>query len=127
MIDRDALIAEAREASRHAYAPYSHYKVGAAVLCEDGRIFTGCNVENASYGLTMCAERTAIFHARVKGMTSIRAVVVYAPQMPAPLPCGACRQVISEHGPDCEIIVVDADDNVQHFSIRDLLPHSFNL
>lgn len=127
MVDRESLIAAAKEASQSAYAPYSRYKVGAAVLTGDGRIFAGCNVENASYGLTMCAERTAIFHARVHGAESIVAVAIYAPQMPAPTPCGACRQVISEHGASAEIVIVDAENSIQEFSIDELLPHSFKL
>jgi cytidine deaminase len=98
---------EARLASERAYIRYSHFPVGAAVLTEEGIIIAGCNVENASYGLTICAERNAIFHAVARrGATKILAVLVYTPTKKPTAPCGACRQVINEFGPDAEIICV---------------------
>lgn len=93
----------AKNVSEHAYCPYSHFRVGAAVLTEEGEIFSGCNVENASYGMTICAERSAVFQAVARGARKIRAVVIYTPtRNPAPS-CGACRQVINEFGPEAEI------------------------
>ena len=97
------LVAAARAAAARAYCPYSHFQVGAAVLTGSGEIFAGCNVENASYGLTICAERNAVFQAvaRGRGPLSICAVVVFTPTATPTAPCGACRQVINEFGPDC--------------------------
>src|SRR5258707_15687060 len=89
----------ARAAARGAYAPYSKYRVGAAVLAGSGKIYAGCNVENASYGLCNCAERTAIFTAIAAGERKVKAVVVYTPTRIPTMPCGACRQVINEFGP----------------------------
>jgi len=124
---QDELIAAAKRAYDHAYAPYSNFRVGAAVLLEGGEVFAGCNVENASYGLTNCAERTAIFSAvselgskRVK----IRAIAVVNDRNVACSPCGACRQVISEFGPDADIFYI-GPQGIQRSSMRELLPHSF--
>ena len=95
----------ARRGAAHAYCPYSHFRVGAAVLTGDGRISWGGNIENASYGLTICAERNAVFQAVVQsaGSTVSRAVVIYTPTPEPTAPCGACRQVINEFGPDAEV------------------------
>ena len=112
-------------ASKHAYCPYSKFPVGAAVLTDDGQIFFGCNVENASFGLTMCAERNAIFHAVSTGQTKIRAVVVTAPTDTPTPPCGACRQVINEFGPDAEIFSFGKDDRVLQLTLAQLLPAAF--
>jgi cytidine deaminase len=96
----DALFAEARKAAENAYAPYSRFRVGAALLCEDGTIITGCNVENRSYGLTICAERGAVCRGIAKGRRSFLALAIAAPDSPDPVgPCGACRQVLSEFMP----------------------------
>ena len=122
------LIAEARRACEHAYAPYSHFRVGAAILLETGEVFSGCNVENASYGLTNCAERTAIFTAvSVLGGKNvrIRALAVVNDREVACSPCGACRQVISEFGPEADVFYL-GDDGIQHSSMRDLLPNCFS-
>src|SRR5260221_5656245 len=94
----DDLKRRARDAARHAYAPYSNFPVGAAVLADDGNVHVGANVENASYGLAMCAERTAIFQAVARGARRIRAVAVYTSTQTVTTPCGACRQVIAEFG-----------------------------
>jgi cytidine deaminase len=115
----------ARSAAGRAYAPYSDFRVGAAVLGESGKIHSGCNVENASYGLTSCAERNAIFTAIGAGERAIRAVVIYTPTGKATAPCGACRQVIREFGPDALVIsVCDGDGRIES-TIGELLPKSF--
>jgi cytidine deaminase len=115
----------ARVASSRAYAPYSHFPVGAAVLGGTGRIYAGCNVENASYGLSNCAERTAIFSAIAAGEKTIRAVAVYTPTPLPTAPCGACRQVIHEFGPDALVIsICDAKNRIET-RMSALLPAAF--
>lgn len=115
----------ARLASQHAYCPYSEFPVGAAVLSDRGEIFSGCNVENASFGLTVCAERNAIFHAVCRGHEHVCAVVIVTPtEFPVP-PCGACRQVINEFGPDAEIIIFAKDNKELHVNMEELLPKAF--
>jgi cytidine deaminase len=121
------LVAAARQAAAHAYCPYSHFPVGAAVLTGRSEIFSGCNVENVSYGLTICAERNAIFQAvaRSEGPLLIRAIVVYTPtDLPAP-PCGACRQVINEFGPEAEVFSVCNGPAQLRHSTREILPQAF--
>ena len=121
------LLEAAKLAYENAYAPYSNFRVGAAILLENSEVFSGCNVENASYGLTNCAERTAIFKA-VSALggknVRIRALAVVNDREVACSPCGACRQVISEFGPDAEIFYL-GPNGVQHSSTRELLPNSF--
>jgi cytidine deaminase len=121
------LVAAAREAAGHAYCPYSRFPVGAAILIDGDEIFAGCNVENASYGLTICAERNAIFHAvaRMPGRPAIRAVVVFTPTEEPTAPCGACRQVINEFGPDAEVISVCNGSSVMVYRLSELLPQAF--
>lgn len=119
------LIKMARQAMEAAYVPYSHYQVGACLLCDDGRMFTGCNVENASYGLTNCAERTAIFKAVSEGAKRFTAIAIAAREMP-PWPCGACRQVLSEFCGDIRVLVSWGEDEVAQSSLSALLPHSFS-
>ena len=121
------LVAAARDAASRAYSPYSRFKVGAAVLTRSGEIFSGCNVENASYGLTICAERNAVFQAvsRGSGALSIRAVVVYTPTEAPTAPCGACRQVINEFGPDARVISICDGPDVLESSLERLLPQAF--
>ena len=94
----------ARTSAKNSYAPYSKFRVGAAVLAGSGKIYTGCNVENASYGLCICAERTAILTAASAGERKLKAVVVYTPTKTPTMPCGACRQVINEFGHDADVI-----------------------
>lgn len=123
---RDTLVAAAAAARANAYVPYSHYPVGAAILTEDGRIFTGVNVENASYGGTICAERTAIFKAISEGARRILAVAVVTSNGVAP--CGLCRQVLSEFAaPDADPPVWIADETgaVRETTLFSLLPDSF--
>jgi cytidine deaminase len=119
------LEAAARAASTRAYCPYSHFRVGAAVLTGDGSIFAGCNVENASYGLTICAERNAVFQAKAQGKDRIEAVLVYTPTATVTAPSGACRQVIREFGPDAEVICVCDGPAAIHTTLSALLPDSF--
>jgi cytidine deaminase len=116
----------AASVSEQAYCPYSHFPVGAAVLTESGEIFAGCNVENASYGLTICAERAAIFHAIAHGHAAIRAVVIVTPtDLPTP-PCGACRQVINEFGPDATVVSFGSAGDVVAHTLPELLPGAFS-
>jgi cytidine deaminase len=121
----DKLIDAAQKASTNAYCRYSHFPVGAAVLTVDGDIFTGCNVENASFGLTICAERNAIFHMIAEGQRQIATIVIYTPTPEPPTPCGACRQVINEFGPQAQVIGVCDGPNRLVTSLADLLPHAF--
>ena len=120
------MVAAARSAAENAYAPYSGFRVGAAVLAEDSRIFTGCNVENASYGLTLCAERNAVAQAIAHGSRGIRAVVVYTPTDAPTPPCGACRQVLVELAPHAEVICVCDGSERLVTTASELLPSSFN-
>ncbi len=123
-----ALVACALKARESAYAPYSKFKVGAAVVSEDDRVFSGCNVENSSYGLSLCAERNAIASAIANGAKGIKVVVVVTDGSPPSTPCGACRQWISEiGGPDCEIICANTSGTIRRFTLADLLPESFSL
>lgn len=115
----------ARAAAKQAYAPYSKFRVGAAILTDGGKIFSGCNVENASYGLCNCAERTAIFSAVAAGQRNLRCVVVYTPTKTATMPCGACRQVINEFGPDARVIsICDGRERIET-TLAALLPGAF--
>ncbi|KAA3663925.1 MAG: cytidine deaminase [Chloroflexi bacterium] len=120
---RDELIQAAIAAREQAYVPYSKYKVGAALLVENGRIVTGCNVENVSYGLTNCAERTAVFKAVSEGHRKIDAVVVATSN--AGSPCGACRQVLAEFAGDVPVWLVDVDGNGRETTLHTLLPDHF--
>jgi cytidine deaminase len=115
----------ARSAAKSSYSPYSKFRVGAAILTGSGKIYTGCNVENASYGLCNCAERTAIFTAAASGEREVRAVAVYTPTATATSPCGACRQVINEFGPTALVLsVCDGADRIDT-TLDQLLPHAF--
>ena len=108
-----------------AYAPYSGFRVGAALLAEDGSIFTGCNVENASYGLTMCAERSAVANAVVQGARQYRTLAIVTEGSMAVAPCGACRQVLNELSPHLRVVSV-ADEERREWALADLLPESFH-
>jgi cytidine deaminase len=115
----------ARAAAQSSYSPYSKFRVGAAVLCDSGKIYSGTNVENASYGLCNCAERTAIFQAASQGERKIRCVVVFTPTPAPTMPCGACRQVINEFGPAAAIISVCRSAKRIETTLDQLLPASF--
>jgi cytidine deaminase len=119
------LIGKAKDASKKAYAPYSKFSVGAAVLTDSGDVFTGCNVENASYGLTICAERNAVFQMVAQAKRKIKMVVIYTPPAKPSAPCGACRQVVNEFGPDALILSVCDGPDVLRKKLSDLLPDAF--
>jgi cytidine deaminase len=121
----EKLIKEAEKARKKAYTPYSKFKVGAAVLCDDGKIFSGCNIENASFGLTICAERVAFFKAISEGSTKFKAFAVIGNTDKPCSPCGACRQVISEFGEDIPLIMTNLKGDVKIKKIKELLPEAF--
>lgn len=121
---RSKLEAAARGAAGRAYAPYSRFPVGAAVLAADGSIYTGCNVENASYGLTVCAERIAIFNAVAQGARAIAAIAVYTPTPGPTMPCGACRQVLREFGGEA-LVICCSDARSVESALPELLPNAF--
>ncbi len=123
--DLETLLKAAREAQRQAYAPYSHFAVGAALLTASGKVFTGCNIENASYGLTICAERVAVGSAVAAGERDFVAMAVVAPS-PGPIsPCGACRQILVEFNPGMRLILANLDGEVLETTAGDLLPGAF--
>lgn len=118
------LLSLAEEARERAYAPHSGYPVGAALEAEDGQVFIGCNVENASYSVTCCAERSALFAAVSAGVRSFRRIVIVAAGR-SPYPCGTCRQALSEFAPGLEVVVVTGDGERLEFTLDRLLPHPF--
>jgi len=120
----DRLIEAARAAQLHAHCPYSHYRVGAALETADGVVFTGSNVENASFGLTICAERSAVFAAVSAGARKFRRIVVATDSEPPGPPCGACRQVLAEFGSELEVESVGPTQS-RRWTIRELLPDAF--
>ena len=124
---KPALIAAAAQARLRAVAPYSKFKVGAALLTTVGEIITGANVESASYGLTCCAERVALFHALTSGHEHFVAIAVVARAAGGPMPCGACRQLLAEYASDAKVWVADsrALGKVREFRVRELLPAAF--
>ncbi len=121
----EELIQKAIEVMKNAYAPYSHFQVGAALLTKSGKIYTGTNVENASYGLTNCAERTAIFSAVADGERDFEVLVVVADTEKPVSPCGACRQVMAEFG-DFKVILTNLKGEVIETTVGELLPYSFD-
>ena len=124
MTDQE-LIQKAVEMHQFSYVPYSHFPVGAALLTEDGRVFTGCNVENAAYPAGLCAERNAIFHAVAEGHTDFRRIVIAGRGGDFCVPCGICRQVMREFAPELEIICLNGNGEERTFTLPELLPHSF--
>lgn len=127
MIDWEKLSRAAQEARESAYAPYSKFKVGAAVLCADGSIIKGCNVENASFGLTNCAERTALFAAVAQGKRDFSAMAIFADTEQPIAPCGACRQVMAELAPQMEVRLLSNSGNAVQMSASELLPQGFDV
>ena len=123
---RDELKAAAVSMLERSYCPYSHFPVGAALECEDGTVYTGCNIENAGYSATVCAERTAVFKAVSEGHRRFKRIVVAGRSDSPCVPCGECRQVLSEFAPELEVICLDKSGNELALSLADLLPHSFN-
>ena len=122
-MDYENLIAKAMEAREKAHAPYSRFAVGAALLSKSGCIYTGCNVENASYGLSICAERTAVFKAVSEGERDFEAIAVVTEK--GVTPCGACRQVLMEFGEDIQVIVANGAGEYRVFTLQELLPEAF--
>ncbi|MBQ3135681.1 MAG: cytidine deaminase [Oscillospiraceae bacterium] len=122
----DRQLAElALDARKHAYVPYSNFKVGAALLCSDGTVFTGCNVENAAYGSTICAERTALVKAVSEGQRSFTAIAIAGSGDDFCWPCGSCRQMLFEFAPDLRVLAVRPDGQFQTTALTELLPHAF--
>ena len=126
MNDRE-LLTLAKQASENAYAPYSRFQVGAALECLDGRVFTGCNVENSALGSTMCAERVAIYKAISEGETNFYRIAIYGESEDYCMPCGACRQVMSEFSQDMEVLCARASGGYVSYKLRELMPHPFKL
>jgi cytidine deaminase len=123
----ESLVERARTASQAAYCPYSCFPVGAALLAGDGAIYDGCNVENASYGLTVCAERSAVFQMVARGANRIVALALFTETAEPSVPCGACLQVIGEFGSDALIITACSGAARRRTTLAELLPHSFRL
>jgi cytidine deaminase len=126
MTDRNALVEAARAAREHAVAPYSHFRVGAALRAKSGRIFSGCNIENASYGLTLCAERVAVFKALSEGERGFEAVAVVTDSETLTPPCGACRQILWEFCGDAEVILANLSGQIEVHRMSGLLPKPFD-
>ena len=126
-VERDALVAAATAARENASAPYSHFHVGAALLAEDGRVFGGCNVESSSYGLTCCAERTAVFKAISEGARKFRAVAVVTGADEPTSPCGACRQVLWDQCRDIVVVKATTVGKVEETTLATLIPRAFEL
>ncbi len=124
-MDIKDLISKALEAREKAYVPYSGFKVGAAILCKSGNIYTGCNIESASYTPTICAERTAISKAVSEGDREIEAIAIVGNPKEYTYPCGVCRQVIREFGKDTTLIIARNEDEYKVYKLEDLLPYSF--
>src|ERR1035438_7018507 len=128
-INKSKLIQAAAKAREGSVSPYSRFKVGAALLTKSGEIIGGANVESASYGLTCCAERIALFKALTDGKKKFVAVAVVARCNCGPMPCGACRQLLAEYAPDARVFVADSDDlkTIKQFTVGGLLPRAFRL
>jgi len=126
MPSEDQLVQAALAARQNAVAPYSHFLVGAAVETDSGEIFTGCNVENATYGLTVCAERVAIWKALSEGRRKFLRLVVAADTTSLTPPCGACRQIIWEYCGDVPVVLVNLQDRREYFQMKELFPKAFD-
>ncbi len=126
-MDNEILITYAKKAMGNAYAPYSGFSVGAALLSIEGEVFTGCNVENASFGATICAERCAVMKAVSEGCTSFTKIAIVSSGNSLTYPCGICRQFLSEFMEDGVVVLVDGDGNIKEYSMNSLFPFSFSL
>ncbi len=126
MSSPDPLVQAARAAREHAHAPFSHFRVGAAVEDENGRVFTGCNVENATYGLTLCAERLAVFKAISEGAAKLKRIAIVADTGVLTPPCGACRQILWEFCPDAQLILANLSERQEILSVREIFPRAFD-
>jgi len=126
-VEWQELIDRALEARKRAYVPYSSFPVGAALLTKDGKLYTGCNIENASYSLSTCAERTALIKAVDAGERDFSAIAVVADIEGGCPPCGACRQIIYEFAPDIKVIMANLKNEVVEITLKELLPRSFKL
>jgi cytidine deaminase len=125
-MDYDELVKAALEARKNAFAPYSNYQVGAALLTIDGKVYTGCNVENATYGLTVCAERVALWKAISEGARKFRAIAVASAGPQPASPCGACRQLLWEFGGDIDVVLASTDGHRESYRLAELFPHPFD-
>jgi cytidine deaminase len=119
------LLRHARSAQQHSFSPFSRFRVGAALLTAGGRVYKGCNVENSSYGLTMCAERTALFKAISEGERKFRAIALATDEKGFTTPCGACRQVMMDLAGNIDVIMSDGSGEIKIVKMLDLLPHPF--
>ena len=126
MTDRE-LIEQAKDAMKYAYAPYSHFKVGAAVLTKNNLVFKGCNIENASYGATCCAERVAIFKAVSEGIREFEKIAIVSDSGKFTPPCGICRQVLLEFMPEGTVLLQNETGEIKTYSVKELLPIAFTL
>jgi len=122
----EKLIKSAKSAVKFAYTPYSKFRVGAAILTSKGKIFSGTNIENASYGLTICAERVAVFKAVSEGEKKFKALAIYTNTKDFTYPCGACLQVMAEFSPNLYVVLINNKGEIKQHSISSLLPHTFN-
>ncbi len=125
MMTKEALCRAARDMLERSYAPYSHFRVGAALECADGSVFTGCNIENAAYSPTLCAERVAVGKAVSEGHRDFVRLAVAADTDAFTTPCGVCRQVLWEFAPDLEVLLYNRRGEMQTLTLRQLLPYSF--
>ncbi len=126
-MDNTQLIKLAQEAAKKAYAPYSGFNVGAALLCKSGNVYTGCNVENSSYGASNCAERTAVFKAVSEGERDFVKIAIVSEKGGLTFPCGICRQVLSEFMPNGRIVLYSDEHGIKEFALNELLPYAFKL
>ncbi len=126
-MDNKTLVDMALKAMENAYAPYSDFKVGAALLCSDKKVYTGCNIENGSYGASNCAERTAIFKAVSEGEREFEKIAIVSSSGDFTFPCGICRQVLSEFMYDKTVVLFSEKDGIKEFKVKDLLPEAFRL
>lgn len=126
-MENKELIDIANKAKNFSYSPYSKFRVGAALLCEDGKIFTGCNIENASYGLAVCAERTAMLKAISEGYKNFKKIAIVVDTPTPAYPCGACMQVMSEFAPNLQILLCGSNNQIVETNLTQIFPQQFSL